>query len=429
MPSFAELIQQSSAHAWLFIPSAILLGALHGLEPGHSKTMMAAFIVAIRGTVMQAIVLGLAATVSHTAIVWAIALGGLWLGASWNTEATEPYLQLVSAVLIIGVAVWMVRRTWRQQRAHARHHHGDDTHTIDTGHGHLTLSVFEDGVPPRWRVNFMRGETFPAGDVSLETVRPDGSRQSFYFASRDGYLESIEEIPEPHAFTARLRLSHGGHAHSYDVEFHEHKHDHEHAEPAGIDVGVDGNSDAHERAHAEQIRRRFGNRDVTLGQIIMFGLTGGLLPCPASVTVLLLCLQLKQFTLGFVLVLCFSFGLAITLVSVGAAAALSTRYVSKRWSWFGNFARRAPYFSSVLIIAVGIYVGLQGWAGLSAYAASTVHLGMDQDFRGSHPKDCVGMGAEPDAPRCGFAEQRIERDARLVAGKLIDPDQHAVELQ
>jgi nickel/cobalt exporter len=41
MPDFAEPIQQGSAHAWPFVPSAILLGALHGLEPGHSKTMMA----------------------------------------------------------------------------------------------------------------------------------------------------------------------------------------------------------------------------------------------------------------------------------------------------------------------------------------------------------------------------------------------------
>ena len=84
MPSFAELIQQSSAHAWLFIPSAILLGALHGLEPGHSKTMMAAFIVAIRGTVTQAVLLGLAATVSHTLVVWVIALGGMYLWRGVN---------------------------------------------------------------------------------------------------------------------------------------------------------------------------------------------------------------------------------------------------------------------------------------------------------------------------------------------------------
>ena len=51
MTSFNDLIQQGGAHAWLFIPSAVVLGALHGLEPGHSKTMMAAFIIAVRGTV------------------------------------------------------------------------------------------------------------------------------------------------------------------------------------------------------------------------------------------------------------------------------------------------------------------------------------------------------------------------------------------
>jgi nickel/cobalt exporter len=103
---------------------------------------------------------------------------------------------------------------------------------------------------------------------------------------------------------------------------------------------------------------------VTNWQIALFGLTGGLIPCPAAITVLLLCLQLKEFTLGAVLVLCFSIGLAITLVTVGAVAALSVRHVSERAPWFSAIARRAPYLSSVLIIAVGIYVGIHGWLGL-----------------------------------------------------------------
>ena len=51
MSDIASLIQQGSHNLWIFIPSALMLGALHGLEPGHSKTMMAAFIIAIRGTV------------------------------------------------------------------------------------------------------------------------------------------------------------------------------------------------------------------------------------------------------------------------------------------------------------------------------------------------------------------------------------------
>lgn len=68
MVDIASLLQQGAGNIWLFIPSAILLGALHGLEPGHSKTMMAAFIVAIRGTVSQAVLLGVSATLSHTAV-------------------------------------------------------------------------------------------------------------------------------------------------------------------------------------------------------------------------------------------------------------------------------------------------------------------------------------------------------------------------
>src|ERR1700741_778297 len=103
MTSLSDLLAQGAAHAWLFLPSAVLLGAFPGLEPGHSKTMMAAFIVSIRGTVQQAVLLGLSATLSHTAIVWAIALAGLYFGRNWNTETTEPYFQVVSAVLIIAV--------------------------------------------------------------------------------------------------------------------------------------------------------------------------------------------------------------------------------------------------------------------------------------------------------------------------------------
>jgi nickel/cobalt exporter len=389
MPGFAELLQQSTAHAWLFIPSAILLGALHGLEPGHSKTMMAAFIVAIRGTVTQAVMLGLAATVSHTAIVWGIALVGIYIWQGIDAEEIEPYFQLVSAAIIIGVALWMFRQTWRDQQAakaaagpshdghhgdhshsHARHHgHGEDIRRIDTGHGVVAVEVFEGGVPPRWRIRNERGHGWRATDVTVTTERPDGAMQSFAFVERDGFMESVEEIPEPHEFMARLSLGHGGHSHDHDLAFtegHAHGHDHIHEELRGLEVATDGYQDAHELAHANDIRRRFADRKVTNWQIVLFGLTGGLIPCPAAITVLLLCIQLKQFSLGFVLVLCFSIGLAITLVTVGALAALSVRHATKRFSWFETVARRAPYVSSLLIIAVGLYVGVQGWRGLEA---------------------------------------------------------------
>jgi nickel/cobalt exporter len=356
MTSLPELIQQGTANAWLFIPSAILLGALHGLEPGHSKTMMAAFIIAIGGTVGQAILLGLSATLSHTAVVWAVALTGQYFGRQWGSEATEPYLQIASAVLIIGVAVWMIWRTRREQLAdaHDHHHHGDEVHHIDSRHGTLALEVFEEGVPPHWRVRFEGGAPMQAQDVVVETIRPDGAIQAFTFIDRGDFLESLAEIPEPHAFIARLQLR-GPEPETHEVVFEEHDHEH---------MNLGDEDDAHARAHANDIRRRFGGRNVTTAQIVMFGLTGGLIPCPAAITVLLLCIQLKQLSLGVVLVLCFSIGLALTMVSAGVLAALSVKHVASRWSGFSAFARRAPYASGALIILVGLYMGIEGWRGI-----------------------------------------------------------------
>lgn len=364
MIEFSTLLQQGNA--WLFIPSAILLGALHGLEPGHSKTMMAAFIIAIRGTLLQAVLLGLAATLSHTAVVWAVAMAGLYFGSNWSAQASEPYLQVASSVLIIGVAAWMIWRTWRNQQLAHDHDH-DEVKSIDTGHGVVRLEVFEDGVPPRFRLRreSQHGHLWAADEVRIETERSDGSRQTFTFVQRDGFVESAQEIPEPHEFVARLRLGHEGHSHDYDVEFVEHHH-HAVKDYEGLDLSAPGYQDPHELAHANDIRRRFANREVTTGQIIVFGLTGGLIPCPASITVLLLCLQLKKIALGATLVLSFSIGLALTMVASGALAALSIKHVSKNWEGFGEFARRAPYFSGILIVLVGLYVGYQGLLGLAA---------------------------------------------------------------
>ncbi|MFI4878511.1 MAG: nickel/cobalt efflux protein RcnA, partial [Steroidobacterales bacterium] len=90
-----------------------------------------------------------------------------------------------------------------------------------------------------------------------------------------------------------------------------------------------------------------------------------LIPCPASITVLLLCLQLKKFALGATLVLCFSIGLALTMVTSGAIAALGVKHASRRFSGFGELARNAPYFSAAVIVLVGFYVGYQGLRALA----------------------------------------------------------------
>ena len=105
---------------------------------------------------------------------------------------------------------------------------------------------------------------------------------------------------------------------------------------------------------------------MTTGQVALFGLTGGLLPCPAAFTIVLVCLQLKKFALGIVMVMAFSAGLAFTLVATGVVAAWSLRHAEKRFTGLGNIARKLPYLSSGILGLMAIYIGVQGWLHLTS---------------------------------------------------------------
>jgi cation diffusion facilitator family transporter len=102
------------------------------------------------------------------------------------------------------------------------HHDHDEAHRILSASGVAILEIFEDGVPPRFRLRAEPGLSLTAETSAVETLRPDGTRQRFHMADRGSYLESIDEIPEPHAFIANVRLA--GEHHSVSFEEHEHAH-------------------------------------------------------------------------------------------------------------------------------------------------------------------------------------------------------------
>jgi cation diffusion facilitator family transporter len=107
-------------------------------------------------------------------------------------------------------------------QAYDRHEHDhDEAHYLPARGGAVTLEIFEDGVPPRFRLS-RAGEDLAPDDVTIETARPDGSRQLFAMAPRGGYLESVDDIPEPHAFKVRIALERNADVH--EVEFTEHGH-------------------------------------------------------------------------------------------------------------------------------------------------------------------------------------------------------------
>ncbi|RED53689.1 nickel/cobalt efflux transporter [Aestuariispira insulae] len=249
---------------------ALAVGALHGLEPGHSKTMMAAFIIAVKGTVTQAIQLGLAATVSHSLIVWVLGLSAIYFGNEMIGEELEPWLILVSGIVILFVAAWIFFQTRLAQRKRSHHHHH---HSHGGSHSH------------------------------------GGAH------------------------------SHGG-DHSHSNSHHAHN----------------GDGDAHAAAHAREIETRFAGGAASTGQTIMFGLTGGLIPCPAAITVLILCMQTDQIWKGVGLVSAFSVGLAITLVTAGLVAALGLKYASRKSAKVDEWLSKAPYLSAALIFLIGLYM-------------------------------------------------------------------------
>ncbi|MFB9262160.1 CDF family Co(II)/Ni(II) efflux transporter DmeF [Bradyrhizobium erythrophlei] len=135
-------------------------------------------------------------------------------------------------VAVLGLAVnvasaWLLSGGGHHGHDHGHshgHHHGhddeDEAHRIATDDGEVILEVFEDGVPPRFRLS-AESAALPA-TATVETVRPDGIRQLFALEDRGDYLESIEKIPEPHAFTANVRIG----ERIYPVQFEEHEHAH-----------------------------------------------------------------------------------------------------------------------------------------------------------------------------------------------------------
>ena len=144
-------------------------------------------------------------------------------------------------IAVLGLAVnvasaWLLSSRHHHGHSHSHSHdhdHGEQPRRVELGDGALDIEVFEDNVPPRFRVRADLAVLAGVSDVTIETTRPDGSRQLFAFEDRDGYLESRDEIPEPHAFLARVRLMQAGQMRERELEFEEHDHGDAHGHGAG----------------------------------------------------------------------------------------------------------------------------------------------------------------------------------------------------
>jgi nickel/cobalt transporter (NicO) family protein len=229
---FASLVGRSHLSALVILASlaaALFWGAAHALSPGHGKTIVTAYLVGQRGTPRHAALLGLIVTITHTIGVFALGLVTLALSQFIVPDRLYPWLNLASALLVVGIGASVFWARWRHRRAHA--------------HGH-----------------------------------------------------------------------------------HHHHHDHAHAAPP------DGPS---------------------FRSLLAVGVSGGLLPCPSALVVLLAAISLHRVAFGLLLILAFSAGLALSITGIGLVAVLARR-AFRRMSFEGPLIRLLPAASALVILAAGL---------------------------------------------------------------------------
>jgi ABC-type nickel/cobalt efflux system permease component RcnA len=132
---------------WMTLLAAAGLGAVHALTPGHGKTLVAAYLVGQRGTVWHALLLGLVTTLTHTGVVFAVAVSLLLFYPQGKISEQEQQdlqmiLGLVGGLLVTFLGFWLLLRRLSGRADHIHigghghhHHHGPGGHHHHD-HGH-----------------------------------------------------------------------------------------------------------------------------------------------------------------------------------------------------------------------------------------------------------------------------------------------------
>ena len=279
--AFTELIATDHLSLWFLLTAALIalgLGALHALEPGHGKTIVAAYLVGSRGTTRHAILLGAIVTVSHTAGVFALGAITLYASRYIVPEQLYPWLGVFSGLTIAGLGGYMFLRRWTGEDA-------DHAHTAGQMHGH-------------W-------------------------------------------------FSSKKRLSAQGSQDETTLQ-------------PSLAAAESGSAGA-----------------VTLYQLFTLGITGGMIPCPAALVVLLSAFALHRIGLGFFLIVAFSIGLAAVLIGFGMLMVYARRFMSRLVVDSPLTTRWLPVASAVFMTVLGAAIAIHAFAatGLNPHMFTQQKLG------------------------------------------------------
>lgn len=378
----------STGFAALALVIAVGLGAMHALAPGHGKTLMAATAAARGGRAGLRDVLPLAASVTVTHTLGVVALGLLVTAGSAAAPSVVTWLGIASGVLVTAAGLTLVRKAWRA-RAHRHEHapapdhehshgHGDShTHDHDHDHGHGLAhghSHDHDHETGHTHEHSNAGHHEDAHEHAEQHERPLVLAHAHARAHADseartsarGQASALLEAPAPsephptghhHSHADQHDHAHG-HGHKHD-RGHKHGHGHKHA-PAG-----------HTHTHTHGGFTHTHEIAPTVRGTILLGFAGGLVPSPSAVVVLVGAAALGKAWFGFLLVLAYGVGLALTLTAAGVAVVKLGSGVSRllengpRWTGGPVAAlvrRNVALGSALVVVALGAGLVLQGAA-------------------------------------------------------------------
>jgi nickel/cobalt exporter len=324
--------------SWVYFPTALILGALHALEPGHAKTLTAAYLIGIKGTKRDALMLGLSVAFTHSLVVVGISVAALWLGRETFTQDVTHWLQMGSGLIVILLGTWMLIKRVRQMNHAHHHHHAPDPIHIKSKDTQGVLEIID--TPNGERMRYLADHILPGLKIRVVINRSEQLEvlELNKTANVNEWMCNVAPN-EPHEFSAEFEISRGESREVILFEMHE---PHSHM-----------TDDEHTKAHAATIPEyaKKGERP-TIGQIMAFGAVGGMIPCPASITVMLLALSIGKFSSGLLAVAGFSLGLAITLVGIGLVivAGIGRIQNTGKFHWFSV---NAPIISAGVVILSG----------------------------------------------------------------------------
>ena len=287
----------SPAFLLFAIGASMFFGAAHALSPGHGKTVVAAYLVGSRGTIWHAVFLGVVVTMTHVSSVILIGVVTLSLSEYIVPDKLYPIMEGASGLLIIIIG--------------------------------LSLFFQRYGA-------YTRQQAVQAAAPAPHTHHHHG-----------------HEHPHDHDH------HHHDHAHDHDHN-HDHSHDHEHSHSHsdhdhhhhGLDDWLGHDHGPHSHTHDIPA-------DATWRDLLVLGVTGGIVPCPSAVIVLLAAIALKRLLFGLLLIVFFSVGLAAVLITIGILV-VSAKSLLDRIEGSGRSLQWLQIASPALVTLLGAVILLRG---------------------------------------------------------------------